>query len=585
MRLHWLAVFFLLQVSAVAQPFVYYRSIVNAASFVPPGLPNGSIARGSVFAIFGRSFGPVQTARAAGFPLGTTLQGVGVSVCQNGVCIPAIPVYVSAGQVNAIMPANAPLGPVSARVNFNGQGGYYASANVVKSSFGISAVNGSAVNVLESYESLNETWRDVFAQNRAPYSPREGAAFGPGSIQNVSADGPAINSASNPAKPGQRVILWGTGLGAGLNADNEAPESGDLPVKVEIWVGGKEVTAKHYSGRSSCCAGIDQIVFDLPEDTPSGCYVPIQVRTDEQVVSNSVSIAVSPDGTACSDPSNPSAELLRAGGRFGFILANRVNAVLNFLTESPQEETVDFGLATFRRENGGPFAYNALLSLPPPGSCTVHAISGDFLAGAVIAGFRGSGGELDAAGSVSIGGVELQKSGTGAIYSTGTLAGTPAGFRKRNLPESVLSGASTVRGTGSASIGSFEFELAPSPDIRLLNRLDGQTVDRAEGVTVGWEGTDTPGNVLIAGINSNVPESASAAFLCTATAAAGSFRVPPGILQSLPPSPDRAYVGHGFGYLLAGVMPADVPSSISVSGLDRILSFTTSWSAKMVRYK
>src|SRR5262249_33434823 len=159
------------------------------------------------------------------------------------------------------------------------------------------------------------------------------------------------------------------------------------------------------------------------------------------------------------------------------------------------------------------------------------------LGGAVIPGFRGSGGELDGAGSVSIAGVELRKLATGALYPTATLAGTPAGFRKRNLPVSVLSGASTIRGTAGASIGSVALELAPSPEIRLFDRLNGQTVNRAEGLTVAWAGSDTPGNVLIAGINSNVPQNASAAFLCTATAGASSFRVPPGILQALPPSP------------------------------------------------
>lgn len=35
------------------QPIVYNRGTVNAASYAPPGLPNGLIARGSVFTVFG----------------------------------------------------------------------------------------------------------------------------------------------------------------------------------------------------------------------------------------------------------------------------------------------------------------------------------------------------------------------------------------------------------------------------------------------------------------------------------------------------------------------------------------------------
>jgi uncharacterized protein (TIGR03437 family) len=150
------------------QPFIFHKGLVNAASYLPPGLPNCSIARGSVFSIFARNFGPTQTAQVSQFPLATTLAGVGVSVCKNGACIPAIPLFVSAGQVNAIMPSNAPLGPVSLRVVFNGQGGYYASATVVASSFGIFTAGGGG--------------------------------FGPGSVQNF-ADGGAlpINSAAAPA--------------------------------------------------------------------------------------------------------------------------------------------------------------------------------------------------------------------------------------------------------------------------------------------------------------------------------------------------------------------------------------------------
>lgn len=567
---------------ARAQPFIFYRGIFNAASYAPQALPNGSIAQGSVFAILGRNFGPTQASRVQSFPLGTTFQNVGVSVCQSGSCIPALPLYVSARQVNAIMPSNAPLGPVSIRVVFNGQGGYYASATVVASSFGIAAVNGGGVNLMDSYESLLEDWRDVLAASRAANSALTQGGFGPGTIQNVTTAGSTINSPAIPARPGQKVTLWGTGLGAGLNDDNLAPQTGNLPVNVEIWVGGRPVTSIHYSGRSACCAGIDQLVFDLPDDTPLGCYVPVQVRTGE-VVSNSVSIAVSADGSDCSDPANPLSERLRTGGRLGLILANRVSAVLNFRSSQP-EETVDFGMATFRREIGRPFAYNAAFSLPPPGTCTVHSISGDLLGGAVIPGFRGSGVELDAGARLDIAGRELGKVANGAAYYTGTLAGTPAGFRQPRLPQSALEEAFAIRGSGGADIGPFQVEMPAPPAIRWLNRREGDMVDRSQGFTVTWETDDTAATVLIAGVNSNIPGNASALFLCTASSSAGSFAVPPYILQALPPSPDRAFLGHSFGYVMVGALRLDSPA-VPVSGLDWMMPAVTSWSASAVRFQ
>ena len=535
------------------------------------GSLRGSIAQGSVFAIFGRNFGPTQPAQVSAFPLGTTFQGVGVSVCQSGSCIPAIPLFVSAGQINVIMPSDAPLGPVSVRVIFNGQGGYYASATVVASSFGIAAVNGEGFG----YGSIQN-----LAPDGSPVSPLvNGGVIGPRGIQNLPPEGAPVNSAVNSAKPGQTVALWGTGLGAGLNADNLEPQTGDLPVDVEIWVGGRKVTNKRYSGRSSCCAGIDLIVFDLPDDTPAGCYVPIQVRTGG-VVSNSVSIAVSADGAACSDSSNPLSQLIRTGGNLGLILANRVNALMNFIKSEP-EETVEFAVASFRRENGGPFAYNALASLPPPGSCTVHTVPGDFLTGDVIPAFRSTGGELDAGSTLTMGTLTFGKS----IYYTGTLAGTPAGFRKRNVPVSALGEPLTVRGTGGADVGPFTANLSPAPAIHWSDRDQGQAVNRSGGFIVNWSGGEGPGAVLVAGISSNTAGNASAVFLCTASPGTNSFPVPSYIVQGLPPSAERVPLGVRFGYAMVGFLPVSEAGAFSASGVDSLTALVASWSARAVVYQ
>lgn len=46
---------FSLLLTAMVAPaqFINYRGVVNAASFTPPGVSNGSIGQGSVFSIFG----------------------------------------------------------------------------------------------------------------------------------------------------------------------------------------------------------------------------------------------------------------------------------------------------------------------------------------------------------------------------------------------------------------------------------------------------------------------------------------------------------------------------------------------------
>jgi uncharacterized protein (TIGR03437 family) len=178
MRAFW--VLLALSCLGLAQPYINYRGIVNVASYMAPGLPAGSLPRGGMIAIFGNKLGPANGVPAPSYPLGTTLSGVSVTVTQQSITVNAYPVYVGAGQINAIMPSNAPLGRVSVLVTYNGATSNPSPANVVSSSFGIITVNG--------------------------------AGFGPGSIQNFVATGvPPTNSPQLTATPGQAEILWGRG--------------------------------------------------------------------------------------------------------------------------------------------------------------------------------------------------------------------------------------------------------------------------------------------------------------------------------------------------------------------------------------
>ena len=105
---------------AVAQPpIVYNRAILNGASFAPQGVPGGAVAQGSIFSIFGSNLGPASGVRATTYPLANTLAGASITVSQGNTTVNAIPFFVSAGQINAIMPSNAPVGFDSLRVTVN----------------------------------------------------------------------------------------------------------------------------------------------------------------------------------------------------------------------------------------------------------------------------------------------------------------------------------------------------------------------------------------------------------------------------------------------------------------------------------
>ena len=111
-------------------PIINNGGVVNAASFAPPGLSGGSIAQGSIFSIFGQQLGPPTLAQVSRFPLSTTLAGVSVQVIQGTTTISAFPIVVTANQVNAIMPSNAPLGQVSVTVTYNADASNRATATV-----------------------------------------------------------------------------------------------------------------------------------------------------------------------------------------------------------------------------------------------------------------------------------------------------------------------------------------------------------------------------------------------------------------------------------------------------------------------
>jgi uncharacterized protein (TIGR03437 family) len=119
--------------------------------------------------------------------------------------------------------------------------------------------------------------------------------------QNVnSATDYPLNLPTNPAKPGQYVILWATGMGPINGPDNGVPgaNAGDMAnIPVTITVGG--VTAqKMYAGRQAQTAAVDNVYFIVPTGVPYGCAVPVVV-TAGGVAANTTNISITADGSPC----------------------------------------------------------------------------------------------------------------------------------------------------------------------------------------------------------------------------------------------------------------------------------------------
>jgi hypothetical protein len=80
------------------------NGIINAASWLPPGLTNSGIAQGAMFIVSGSGLGPSTLVPAPNkFPLPTTegLSGTTIRVTVGGVAENCIMLYSYAGQVAA----------------------------------------------------------------------------------------------------------------------------------------------------------------------------------------------------------------------------------------------------------------------------------------------------------------------------------------------------------------------------------------------------------------------------------------------------------------------------------------------------
>jgi hypothetical protein len=377
--------------------------------------------------------------------------------------------------------------------------------------------------------------------------------------------------------------LWGTGLGP-VSADNVAPTAGSLSTPVEIFVGGVLAT-NLYSGRSPCCAGVDQIVFTVPADAPPGCYVPVHIRTAGKTLSNAVTMAIQTGGKPCSDPGNPIAPLFAKGGKVGSAILLRSMLRTDVDTSQPTDITTDTAMISFRAAAGGALFFNSALSAPPLGTCTTYSVSGRsaVLNIPVLAG--GLGNELDAGPAITIAGTSQASLSRGLLspfYTEPLGTNDPAAG-----PSTLVFNAATptsISGPGGADVGAFQVAVPAAVQVNWLNRLQIGTIDRTQPLTVTWSPTGLQNTTMaIAGSNYDLLTNTTRTFICTASPAAGSFAVPSYILGALPASSE--IVGRPEGVLALAAVPAQGLTTFAASGLDSSIAMQIVSSAKTVLFQ
>jgi uncharacterized protein (TIGR03437 family) len=488
----------------VAGPMI--SAVVNAASYITPGLPNAGIAQGAIFVVFGSGLGPANLTYAARAFQSATLSNTSVSVTVAGATVNALMYYTSAGQVAALLPSNTPTGTGTITASYNGQASNAAPITVVANNLGIFTIGsdgqGPGIVTYPGYSLVS--------------AARDAQCGGP-------------DTYCGAANPGDTLILWATGLGPVSGDDFSGAGLGkNIPdIPLTVWLGGAQAQVA-YQGRSGCCVGEDQIVFTVPNNAPTGCAVPLLVQIGNQISNNTVMpVAIGRRNCTPTNPALASVNVEQAVTAGPVTFAN-IDLVKNQNGNGTgYQDDAQFQFGKFLTYNpGSPPFFASYVDDQPLGACIVFNNLQNNSNNPPIAGFA----NLDAGSSFTVMGPN------GSVPVTGTPGNFSATLSAAGT--FLVPGTYTITGAGGPDVGPFTATVTipawPTLASPLTNNF---TVTRSNGMTVTWAGNGSTGNVVIqvaAATDSTYNFGANA--ICRAPASAGTFTIPPYALLALPAS-------------------------------------------------
>ncbi len=507
------------------------NAVQNSASNIPPALPNGSIAQGALFVLYGSAMGPSPLVVVDKFPLPASLGGTSVQVTVAGKSVAAIMYYAGAAQVAAILPSSTPVGTGTVAVTFGGRTSATAPITVVQNSLGIFTVGAS------------------------------------GAGDAIATLGNALATPTNAANPGDIVAFWGTGLGpVNFDETNAAQQADMTNIPVEAYVAGKPATVA-FRGRNGCCTAVDTVYIRIP-DGVSGCATPVVFKIGN-IVSNTTTVPVAASGRTCTattpglsqtDLSGFFAKGTFSGGGVSLTRSTSISPsqTIGGITIPGRTDRSDSGGASFYKVTvlPGAIGLSSAFDIASFGSCTVSSFSGQVPPSSFT--FQ----SLDAGASIGVSGPGGSK--TLAKSTAGGFIGYSASFDQTG--SYLVAGNYAITGPGGPDVGSFTANLTLPPPLTWTNQSSITTVDRSRGVTVTWTGGDPSGYVQISGSSFllvGTSSFVSTSFTCTARTSDGTFTVPSVVLLALPPS----------GSTGSGDFLIQLPGSLSVSGVSASTSF------------
>ena len=544
------------------------------------GAYTNNVAQGSVIIVKGTNLSAAGYVPAAAPAYPTTLNNVRITftAVSGSAVVNVLMVYTynqsGVNQLAGVIPSNTAAGAYDVRVINGANTSAAFRTNVQARKPGIVTADGSGSGAAQA--TLN------------------GALI----LQRNTNQGKIGDFDTRPARPGERVDLWGTGLGPDLASD-AGGTSGDQTSagQIRVLVNSTEVTPL-YAGRSQGFPGLDQIVFILPANTTLSCTVSIQVRAGG-VTSNLTTIAVA-TGDTCTTPGGGggggnntgltqdqiNAILARGSYKSGGVSVSRVSTYTTTAgqTINTRGDTVS---GSFTSVSGpdlpklfGTSTLPAGFQIPAAGVCNIFTTTTIPIAATNI-----TSRSLDAGASITARGpagtrTALRTSSAGSIfYNVDAGPGTPGNFMD--------AGNYTFTGPGGPDVGAFSLSVDVAPELVWTNRTSVATINRASGATITWTGGEPSQLIFISGTSivvdiTNPGNPTGASFQCYANQSAGSFTIPASILNQMPASTEL------FGIAFPGTLALSSVGKITfgtASGLDSLTVSSSSSVAQSTTFR
>jgi uncharacterized protein (TIGR03437 family) len=469
-------------------------------------------------------------------------------------------------QITAVLPSTLATGNYNVTVTYNNVPSAAVPVTVVKQKPAMFTQDSSGSGLVNAQNIVSATEYDI---NRLTTGSLNGYTI-------------------SPAKPGQTLIIYATGLGPVPGGDNIAQSAYNFltnGVSITVMVGGTAITPL-YAGRAPGFSGFDQINVTLPANITTGCTVPVQiVEGNVTSAATTISIAPSTSASACVLPGYTSTQLaaLDNGGTItagGFSILSYTESIPSL--GNTTINTVGGGFTQITGFELGALSGSASFSQNTVGSCNVIQVTvsatGQVTAGGVATNLDAgavtisgpSGSSLSSTPLVDTNGAySLQIGAIGGVLLPGAVNG------------SIVAGTYNLKGAGGTGVGSFSTSITLGSPLTVNGGLP-SAVNRAQGLPLTWTGGNSTDVVTILGYSGTTSGTGTSAvttateFICTTTAGTGGFTVSPQVLTQLPATAAAAAGGTGILEVVSGPAPVSFSAPLTAGGGSVASSFSAS---------